>query len=149
MAMHRTRTPRPTEGEWVLVVEDETSIRRLVRRLLEGRGYRVLLAADPLEAIAILEHTPQPLDIMLSDMIMPHMSGLELAGRAAGIRPELPIVYMSGYTQDVIGAEVMRRVGPLILPKPFSVDALVDHVRAGLRRAVTPDQAPQVSSKAT
>jgi CheY-like chemotaxis protein len=116
--------------ETVLLVEDEVAVRQLARDILQAGGYRVLEAADGLEALKLAETTSQRIHLLVTDLVMPHMGGRELADeirkRWSGIR----ILFMSGYTDDVIHADVARAAN--FLPKPFTPEALAQKVRETL-----------------
>jgi PAS domain S-box-containing protein len=117
-------------GERVLVVEDEPAVRRLTARILSGGGYEVIEAAEPYEALALCED--EDVDLLLTDLIMPGMSGKELADRLAASQPELRVLFMSGYTGDVITRQGMLSEDVLVLEKPFSSASLLRRVRASL-----------------
>lgn len=119
----------------VLVVEDEESVRRLVRRILEHRGYRVLTAPTGHDALALFAGEESPIEVLLTDVVMPKMSGPELAERVAELSPDTRIVYMSGYADErVTGARAMERAYG-ILDKPFEREALVDLVERAFSNA--------------
>ena len=110
-------------GAVVLLVDDEPSIRKLVRVILEDSGYVVLDAANGLEGLALCRAHPGPIHVLLSDIVMPELGGHGLAARALELRPALKVLFMSGYTQEpAFGAPV----GPVhaFLQKPFSSIAL-------------------------
>jgi two-component system, cell cycle sensor histidine kinase and response regulator CckA len=115
-------------GETVLVVEDEDALREVTRRILSRNGYEVLTAANGPEALKIVEHTGQRIDLLLTDVIMPHMLGKELAGRMRELRPGLRVLYMSGYAQPVLASQGTLDPGVILVEKPFSEAALLDHV---------------------
>jgi len=122
--------PRSLKGtENILVVEDEEPIRKLVRAVLESRGYNLLLARDGEEAIAISEGHKGPINIMLTDLVMPGLSGLELARRLAPKRPEMKMLYMSGYTDDTVVRNGLLESSVAFIQKPFTPDALARKVR--------------------
>jgi len=120
---------RTRGGETVLVVEDEDALREVTRRILSRNGYEVLTAANGPEAIKIVEHTDQRIDLLLSDVIMPHMLGKELAGRMRELRPGLRVLYMSGYAQPVLASQGTLDPGVTLVEKPFSETTLLDQVR--------------------
>ncbi|MCG8590351.1 MAG: PAS domain S-box protein [Proteobacteria bacterium] len=118
--------------ETILVVEDESAVRRLVRRLLESAGYRVLEAQDGVQALEVARAHPQSLDLVLSDLVMPHMGGLELARRLRKLDPELRILFLSGYPRDHGSAEWRDFQDTRVLQKPFSADVLLSEIRQAL-----------------
>jgi CheY-like chemotaxis protein len=120
--------PLQTGYETVLLVEDEAPVRELVRRVLEGAGYIVLAAALPSEAERLLAENDE-IDLMLSDVVMPEMSGYDLAARVREQRPEIRLLFMSGYAHKVSGAE--NFAGEL-LKKPFAPEQLARAVRIAL-----------------
>ena len=111
----------------ILVVEDENSVRALVARVLKREGYTVLQAESGNEALRALEANPG-VDVMLTDMVMPGMSGATLAERAIEMRPELHIIYMSGYTEDEVFRSGLDRGAETFLQKPFTGQALLQVV---------------------
>jgi DNA-binding response OmpR family regulator len=115
--------------ETILVVEDELNLRRLARQYLEKQGYTVLEAADGSAAITISSSYPGPIHLLLTDVIMPGMNGKELAQRLTSLRPETRVLYMSGYTENVIGHNGTLDNGVTLLPKPFTLPALRSKVR--------------------
>ncbi len=115
-------------GATVLVVEDEDTVRSVTRRTLEASGLRVLEVASGSEALRRIEEHPE-IAVVLTDVVMPQMSGVELAAAAAALRPELPLVLMSGYFELQRRSDVPWR----LIQKPFSTDALVATVQEALR----------------
>jgi two-component system cell cycle sensor histidine kinase/response regulator CckA len=118
--------------ETILLVEDAEPLRLLVRELLEGAGYTVLAAEGPDEALALVASTPGVIDLVLTDMMMPRMSGQELARRIAILKPEARVVFMSGYSDEAIGDLGNLEPGALFLQKPFTMDALLRTIRKAL-----------------
>jgi two-component system, cell cycle sensor histidine kinase and response regulator CckA len=118
--------------ETILVVEDEPALRSLARRILESRGYTVLAAADGPEALQISRSRGEPIHLLLTDVVMPGMSGREVADRLAAERPDLKVVYMSGHTEDAIVHHGVLEEGMRFLQKPFSAGELAGKVREAL-----------------
>ena len=130
-----TEEPRRVQGtETVLVVEDEAMVRRFVSSVLRMRGYRVLVAGEGYEAVRVAEQHEETIHLILSDVIMPHMSGVEAVKRVTKLHPESRVLYMSGYTDGMIGAQLaaIRRVG--FIQKPFSEQELSRKIREVLER---------------
>jgi two-component system, cell cycle sensor histidine kinase and response regulator CckA len=143
-------SPRPQEArpagatrgnESVLLVEDELAVRTLVRRVLDRAGYRVIEAASGPEALDRLAERAGALDLLLTDVVMPGMSGAELADHIAERHPEARVLYMSGYTDEAIGRHGVLDADVAFLGKPFSPDLLLQKVREVLDRpARAPDR---------
>jgi CheY-like chemotaxis protein len=121
--------------EIILVVEDEEPIRTLVRACLEGNGYSVLDAADPASAIELSNRHSGRIHLLLSDVIMPGMSGRELALRMVALRPTVKVMYMSGYANDLIDDRGTLDRNVVLLEKPFTRHALLTKVRQALQNA--------------
>ena len=117
-------------SETILLVEDEDSVRGVARRMLERSGYRVLVAANGGDALKVCEAHDQEIDLMVTDVVMPHMRGVELAQRAERVRPGLRVLFMSGYTDNAIDPSIDRSVS--FLQKPFTFVELLGAVRAAL-----------------
>jgi CheY-like chemotaxis protein len=120
--------------ETVLVVEDESSVRGIIERVLSGNGYRVLLAVSGSEALRISGEHEGPIDLLITDVVMPGMGGREVASRLEAARPGLRVVVMSGYTENAIGHHGILERGMEYLRKPFTADALQRKVREVLDR---------------
>lgn len=110
-------------GETILLVEDEALLRGLVVLALEDYGFQVLEAGTGAEALSVSERHSGSIHLLLTDMRMPYMTGTELAQRLQALRPEMKVMYMSGYTPDLV-----NRCVPSI-SKPYTEEALVDKVR--------------------
>jgi PAS domain S-box-containing protein len=121
--------------ETVLLAEDEPAILRMTQTMLEHLGYRVLSAGSPEEAIRLAGEYPGDIDLLLSDVVMPQMNGLELYRRLESIHPGLRSLFMSGYTADVIADHGVLERGTNFMQKPFSVDQLATKVRQALSDA--------------
>jgi CheY-like chemotaxis protein len=124
----------PGQGAWrgaetVLVVEDDPRVRGLVRTMLARSGYAVLVAAGGAEALEVARRHDHPIHVLLTDVVMPEMSGRELAERLVVTRPGLRVVYVSGYTNDVIARDDLRDPGTVFLEKPFTEEGLGRTIR--------------------
>ncbi len=115
--------------ETILVVEDEPEVRSLVERVLKDQGYRVLVADRPSEALTISLRSDLRLDLMVTDIIMPEMNGCELARRLEPYRPDLRVLYLSGYTDEAIARQGILNPGITLLEKPFRPRILAQRVR--------------------
>jgi PAS domain S-box-containing protein len=118
--------------ETVLVVEDEAAIRRMLVATLSAHGYRVLTAETPRRALELLGGSSAELDLLLTDIVMPDLSGPELAAELRILRPELRVLYISGYSEEVVRREGGLEEGARLLAKPFTSRALLAAVRAVL-----------------
>ncbi len=116
--------------ETILLVEDESQVRKLVFEVLQSRGYRVLAAKDGLEAVPLEEDFPDRIDLLITDVVMPGMSGRELAQHVASARPETKVLFMSGYTDDAVLKHGLSSPGRSFLQKPFALEDLLLRVRA-------------------
>jgi len=118
--------------ETILIVEDEPGMRELTKIFLEEYGYRVLAASGPEQAMEIAEAFPERIDLVLTDVIMPRMSGGKLAEKIVTVRPQTKIVYMTGYTDDMVMQHNVLEPGARLLQKPFTKVDLGLKVRATL-----------------
>ena len=117
------------EPETILLVEDEQMVRTLARHILEVSGYNVLEAASGSEAMEICKDHNGTVHLLLTDVVMPQMSGPQLSEEVMKMWPDISILYMSGYTDNVIMHHGVLKKGVPFLQKPFSPDALVLKVR--------------------
>jgi two-component system cell cycle sensor histidine kinase/response regulator CckA len=125
-----TETPEAARGsETILLVEDDPMVREVARRALEMTGFRVLEVGGPSEAIAVCREYEGPIQLMLTDIVMPVMSGRALAERVALIRPDTRVLYMSGYLDDEIDNFGIARESERFIAKPFLPNELVAKVR--------------------
>jgi signal transduction histidine kinase/CheY-like chemotaxis protein len=121
-------------GETILLVEDDAQVRKVATAILQRSGYRVLSAQSGPEAIEMYGGRLAEVDMLLSDVIMPSMSGRELADHLVGIRPDLRVLYMSGYTDDALAHHRVLDPGVMLVAKPFTKASLLDRVRQVLAR---------------
>jgi CheY-like chemotaxis protein len=126
-------------SETILLVEDAESLRDLTRVLLEDNGYTVFVAENGAEAIELAERKGQPIHLLLTDVVMPGMSGREVASYLTAKRPDMRVIYMSGYTNDVIAHHGVLDSGMSFIEKPFSQETLMRKLREVLDR---PEKVP-------
>ena len=133
--------PLTGKGEGtILVVEDEETVRKLVYHTLKSQGYTVWLASSGEVAMKLhQQHPGDPIHLLLTDVVMPGMSGRELAETLQPLRPEMKVMYMSGYTEDAVIRHGVSEEGATFLGKPFSPATLTDKIREVL--AAAPDAA--------
>jgi len=124
--------PVPSGTETILLVEDAEALRVMIREILESGGYTVLDASAPEEALATAKAHPSPVHLMLTDVVLPRMSGPDLALSLARLRPETRVLYMSGYTADAIGNHGVLEPGTHFIQKPFTADDLLRKLRSVL-----------------
>jgi len=125
-----------------LLVEDEESVRNLAGEILGTKGYQVLTAANGVEALRVCtEHVGQ-IDLMVTDVVMPQMGGRELAERIGTVRPEMKVLYMSGYTDDAVVRHGILEDHVSFIQKPFSPDLFALKVREVLEHLALPDALP-------
>ena len=115
-------------GVTVLVVEDEPALRRLAVTMLEEHGYNVLQAGNGLDAMAVAERHRGPLDLLITDVVMPKLSGPELAQQLRGLRPGLEVLFMSGYNDSRLVNRGVQQSKVNLLVKPFTPDQLIGRV---------------------
>lgn len=132
---------RPLPGrEIVLLVEDEPAVRFIAASVLRCAGYTVVEAADGNEALRVFAENKPPVNVVVSDVVMPRMGGREMVERIHEQQPDLPVLFMSGYPKDELGPDVLARRGIAFQPKPFTPEMLANSVRALLDAA---SQSPQ------
>ena len=117
----------------IFVVEDEPTLRALVRRVLERGGYEVIEASSGLAALELWKENKTHVDLLLTDMVMPDgISGRQLAEKLKADNPDLKVIYTTGYSPDLMGQDVALREGVNLLQKPYPPQKLVEIVRNGL-----------------
>jgi CheY-like chemotaxis protein len=120
--------PVPARPVTILLVDDEHEVRTLVSDVLKGRGYRVIITSGPVEALRLARETPDEIDLLVTDVVMPDMSGLALAERLLSDRPDMKVLYMTGYSNEVVLAHGTPQAGSLI-EKPFTPRQISARVR--------------------
>jgi DNA-binding NtrC family response regulator len=123
-------------NETILLVEDEVAVREPAAEYLTENGYTVLKASQGPEALQIAERHRQPIHLLLTDVVMPQMSGRELSERIARIHPETKVVFMSGYSNNLLSNQQVLNPNCILLQKPFRLTALGRCIRDALSRSV-------------
>lgn len=125
--------PAPPRGhETVLIAEDEPQVRTVAQRILERAGYTVVTVTNGLEAVQAVESQPERFDVVVLDVVMPAMDGRAARERITRIRPDIPILFSSGYTGTVLDGVDLEQLGAPLLPKPYDPDALLAAIRKAL-----------------
>jgi PAS domain S-box-containing protein len=135
---------RAPKGATVLVVEDEEALREVTSRIFRGSGCRVITAADGREAVALAAQHDGEIHLLVTDVVMPYMLGKEVAERIRQIRPDIEVLYMSGYAQPVLASQGRLDPGVNLIEKPFSAASLIDKAGQILHRRL--DGAPATES---
>ncbi len=130
--------PIPPGTETILVAEDEESVRTMVRKILSSAGYTVLEARHGADALLVSREFQGPIDLLLTDVVMPELNGLRLAEIIGRERPDTAVVFMSGYTRDEVDRKGLTEPGVAFIPKPFTVSELASLVRQVLDRRTIP-----------
>jgi CheY-like chemotaxis protein len=118
--------------ETILLAEDEESLRTLTARMLSRRGYNVIVAETSPEALRIAEQESDRIDLLLTDLVMPELSGRALAERVGRIAPRIPVLFMSGYSNDAVMRNGSLQLGAAFLEKPFTSSEVAAKVRQTL-----------------
>jgi CheY-like chemotaxis protein len=132
----KTAEPMREEAETILLVDDAGSLRGLIRRLLEDGGYTVLDSGDPATALCIAVDHPGPISLLITDVVLPGFSGSDLAARVIKARPEIKVLYVSGYNDESIAPTLLQGHCHAFLKKPFTQDDLLRKVRQLLDSSV-------------
>jgi CheY-like chemotaxis protein len=119
----------PVGTETVLLVEDEESVRSMVRKILAATGYTVLEARHGADALLVSREYSGPIDLLLTDVVMPELNGLRLAEILRRERPDTAVIFMSGYTRDEVDRRGVSESGAAFIHKPFTVTELATTVR--------------------
>jgi len=138
-------SPSVQRNKVVLIAEDEEAVRELACEFLQSAGYKVISASDGVDALAIAEQTSGPIHVLVTDIVLPKMRGTELAERLKRSRPDIKIVYMSGYLEYDKKAEQFLEEGAF-LQKPYTRDALISKVDEILLRHAVAEQEPELAS---
>lgn len=120
--------------ETILLVEDEPMVRQMTKMILTQNGYTVLEASDGREAVRVGESHRGAIHLLMTDLVMPHLSGRQVAERLTAVIPGLRVLFMSGYTADMIGHQGVESATANFLSKPFSLAAMTNKVREVLDR---------------
>jgi CheY-like chemotaxis protein len=134
-------------SETILLVEDEELLRKPIREILEMNGYHVLEAGNAEEALKLVERYGEAIDLLLTDVVMPGLNGRELADQLLVLQPNLRVLFMSGYTNNMVVHQGILEEGLAFLEKPFTPEALAVKIRqvlrgVPLRRGPVPGQPP-------
>jgi len=127
---------RAGDGRTVLIVEDESAVLLAAARILTGHGYKVRMRTDAADALQVLGDDATPVDILVTDVVMPGLSGVDLARKAHELRPKLPVLFMSGYSQELVEHGGTLPVGSRAVQKPFTRQGLL----AAIGKALGDDQ---------
>src|SRR5262249_21557286 len=132
IAEHGTTVASPSTGtETILVVEDEDGVRNLIAAVLRDLGYSVFTCSDPFAAIEICRQ-PGRIDLLVTDLILPHVNGAKMAESLTRNRPELRVLYVSGYSLEYFSERKLVFPGGSFLSKPFTREMLAEKVREAL-----------------
>ena len=127
-------TPTSLGAGTVLVAEDEAAVRDMTKTMLERAGYRVLAVADGAAAMAKIGAMDDPIDVLVTDVVMPNMSGIELAERVIDLHPRVGIVLLSGYTAETLNLERITGRGATFVAKPVSAKELLRAISGVMKR---------------
>lgn len=123
---------RPRGDATILLVEDEPGVRKLTAELIQTEGYRVLAAADPLQAIQLCTETEDSIDLLLTDLVMPQFDGFQLARHICSLRPGIKVLYMSGYSERTGNIPMDGLATEMLIQKPFTLEELLGKIAGAL-----------------
>jgi len=126
------RSTPPGGDETILLVEDEIAVLRVTARMLRLLGYHVLEAAHGVHALEIVRAEQRTIDLLLTDVIMPEMDGVALAQHLQSLRPDIRVLFMSGYSADLLPPQSSRQAGTPLVQKPFAWGTLARAIRRAL-----------------
>lgn len=127
----------PSERPTVLVVDDEEDLRDIMRRMLERRGFTAIVAGDSVQAIAACREYPGDIDVLVTDLGLPGVSGGDLSRTAAGLRPAMGVVYISGLPKDIAISKGLIDADALLVKKPFTSELLIGALNTVLAEKAT------------
>jgi two-component system, cell cycle sensor histidine kinase and response regulator CckA len=119
----------PVGKETILVVEDDAGVRRLTVGMLKRLGYNILQACNGAEALRLCRQSDQPIGLVLTDVVMPEMSGFAFVNALLGEQPNMRVLFMSGYTEEAISQHGTLGPGMMVMQKPFEIRTLASKVR--------------------
>jgi DNA-binding response OmpR family regulator len=122
----------PEERPTVLVVDDEEDLRDIMRRMLERRGFTALVAGDSGQAIEVCREHPGDIDVLVTDLGLPGVSGGELSRTASELRPGMQVIYISGLPREIAVADGLIAEDALLVKKPFTTEGLIEALRSVL-----------------
>jgi PAS domain S-box-containing protein len=134
------------QQETILVTEDDADLRAYLTEMLRGLGYRVRATSDPAAALAVIADLSQPIDLLLTDVVMPGMNGRELAYQAQKSRPDLKVLYMTGYSRNAVVHHGRLEEGVELLQKPVTQAQLATRIRDILDRSTSGGRLPRLNS---
>ena len=114
-------------GESILIVDDEVELCETCGEILESMGYQVFTATNGSQGVENFEKHPDTINLLISDVVMPKMSGPEMVNRIREIKPDMPVIFMTGYDKDMLASEVDLE-NSIIIPKPIDIDLLSTHI---------------------
>ena len=132
MEQQESRSKNNSGNGTILIAEDNEQVRKLAEIILESNGYSVLTAVDGESALEVLHSFDRGIDLLLTDLLMPGMNGRDLFYNAREIYKPIKVIFMSGYTDDIISSEQDLEPGGYFIQKPFTINQLVDKVREAL-----------------